>query len=89
MPEIEIEAFKKKVKELVNKILPASNINVEEFKEEVWEQLSRLYYMYELPDQKQAFREVVQEISERIGAGDWTSIQKKLYREKKKIEGVT
>ena len=87
MLDKEIEIFKKKVKELIIKILPSSSTDVEEFKEDVWEQLAKLYYMYDLDAQKKAFREVIQEITKRVGEGDWALIQKKLYyREKKKPE---
>ncbi len=49
-------------------------------KDDVWVDLSRIYYKYEDIVQKQAFREVVLEMSEKINEGNWESVYKKLYR---------
>jgi len=75
--------FKNKVKEVVTKALD-NDIDLEEFKEEVWNDLSAIYYKYETEEQKRAFREVIYEICEKINEGKWDSVYKKLYREEQK-----
>lgn len=69
-----------KVKEVVNNILGPSEVDLSEIKEEVWQDLSNLYYKYEDETQKRAFREVMYEICEKISQGKWDSIYNKLYR---------
>jgi hypothetical protein len=73
-------SFREKVIEAIDQILPITDVAIEEIKEEVWRDLSALYYKYEDEDQKTAFREVMREISERIGQGRWELVYKKLYR---------
>jgi len=78
-----LETLKNKVKEVVTKALDA-DIDLGEFKEEVWNDLSAIYYKYETEEQKKAFREVMYEICEKIKEGKWDSVYKKLYREEQK-----
>jgi hypothetical protein len=51
---------------------------------EIWDDLSRIYYKYETNDWKQAFREVIKEISEKVNEDEWHIIYNKLYRHDKK-----
>lgn len=72
--------FKGMVKEVIDQILPPSDVEVEAIKEEVWDDLSALYYKYEDEVQKKAFRLVMQEICEKMSQGKWDSVYNKLYR---------
>lgn len=72
--------FKDMVKEVIGQILPSTEVDLGEIKEEVWQDLSALYYKYEAEDQKRAFREVMRDISDRIIEGKWESVYNKLYR---------
>jgi hypothetical protein len=72
------------MKEVIDQILPNNDVELTEIKEEVWTDLSALYYKYEDEDQKRAFREVMYEICEKISQGKWDSVYKKLYRVEQK-----
>jgi hypothetical protein len=76
--------IKEKVKEVIDQILPPSNIEVEEIKEEIWYDLSTLYYKYEDETQKRAFRSVMRDICDKIIEGKWDSVYNKLYRAEQK-----
>ena len=67
-------------KRFVSEVIPPVEVNMEEVKGEIWTDLSALYYKYEDETQKKAFREVAQEISEKMQEGKWEAIYKKLYR---------
>jgi len=72
--------FKEAVKGIVDQVLPDNEVNLETIKEEMWQDLSALYYKYEALEQKRAFREVMHEISGNIVEGKWDSVYQKLYR---------
>ena len=76
--------FKLMVKEVIDQILPSAEVELTDIKEEIWQDLSALYYKYEDEDQKRAFREVMCDISDRIQEGKWDSVYKKLYRVEQK-----
>ena len=76
--------FKGMVKEVIDQILPPSDVELEAIKEEIWVDLSSLYYKYEDEVQKKAFREIMQEICDKISQGKWESVYKKLYRAEQK-----
>jgi hypothetical protein len=76
--------FKGMVKEVIDQILPPSDVELEAIKEEVWADLSALYYKYEDEIQKKAFRQVMQDICEKMSQGKWDSVYKKLYRAEQK-----
>ena len=76
--------FKLMVKEVIDQILPSAEVELTDIKDEIWHDLSALYYKYEDEDQKRAFREVMYEISDRIQEGKWDSVYKKLYRVEQK-----
>lgn len=79
--------LKNMVKDVVNHILASSEVDISEIKDEIWNDLSDLYYKYEDEDQKRAFREVMHEISEKINDGKWENVYRKLYRIGQKDKG--
>jgi hypothetical protein len=72
------------VKDVIDQILPPSEVELATIKEEIWGDLSALYYKYEDEEQKKAFREVMQEICEKLGQGKWDAIYRKLYKAEQK-----
>ena len=76
--------FKGMVKDVIDQILPSGEVELLDIKEEIWQDLSALYYKYEDEDQKKAFREVMYDICEKIKEGKWDSVYKKLYRVEQK-----
>ena len=76
--------FKGIVKDVIEQILTSSDVELTDIKEEIWQDLSALYYKYEDETQKRAFREVMYEICEKIKEGKWDSVYKKLYRVEQK-----
>jgi hypothetical protein len=85
MPSDEREnGLKSIVKDVIDQILPNVEIELDEIKEEIWQDLSALYYKYEDDDQKKAFRLVMYDICEKIGQGKWDSVYNKLYRVEQK-----
>lgn len=76
--------LKDMVKDVIDQILPSGEVELTDIKEEIWQDLSALYYKYEDEDQKRAFREVMYDISERIQEGRWDSVYKILYRVERK-----
>ena len=72
------------MKEVIDQILPSNDVELNEIKEEIWEDLAALYYKYEYEDQKRAFREVMYDICEKISQGKWDSVYSKLYRVEQK-----
>lgn len=69
-----------RIKGPVSRILSPVRVEMSNMKDEVWLDLSRIYYKYEDMTQKKAFREVVLEMSDKINDGNWEAIYKKLYR---------
>jgi hypothetical protein len=67
------------IRRYLSKVVPPSKMDIEKDKNEVWSDLSAIYYKYEDSDQKRAFREVISEISENVKEGKWQSVYKKLY----------
>ena len=61
------------------RVIPSNEINIATLKQDVWSDLSTVYYKYEGDDQKQAFREIMSEISERLNEGKWNNVYKKLH----------
>lgn len=64
---------------VVEEILPP-RCSAELIKEEIWMDLSHIYYKYEGNRQKRAFREIMSEISKEINQGNWNHVYQKLYR---------
>jgi len=67
-------------KEKLAEVFESTTPKEEELKEEVWEDLSKIYYKYNDAIQKQAFREVFQEIAHKINTNNWKLVYSKLYR---------
>ena len=62
-----------------SRVLPSNLINIEALKQDVWSDLSAVYYKYEDDYQKRAFREIIFEISERLNEDKWNNVYKKLH----------
>jgi len=77
-------SFKGMVKEVINQILPPNGVELEAIKDEIWADLSALYYKYEDEAQKKAFRKVMQDICDKMSQGRWDSVYTKLYRAEQK-----
>jgi len=75
-----VNGIKEKIRSAIVSILPPKEIDLDEVKDEVWTELSRLYYKYEDESQKRAFREVMQEIGEKLSEGKWNTVYHKLYQ---------
>ena len=72
------------VKDVIDQILPPSEVELETIKEEIWADLSALYYKYEDEEQKKAFRAVMQDICEKLSQGKWDTVYRKLYKAEQK-----
>ena len=70
----------KNISKSISNILPPIKHDIIKIQGEVWQDLSAVYYKYEDEYQKKAFRQVVNDISKKIEAGNWDSIYKRLYR---------
>ena len=79
-----LDSFKEMIREAIEKIYPSSDVPLDEIKDEVWTDLSRIYYKYEDEAQKRAFREVMKEIAEKMQGDRWETVYKKIYREEQK-----
>jgi len=75
-----ITSFFKDIRKSISNIIPPITHDINEVQNEVWQDLSAVYYKYEDEFQKKAFRQVVADISKKIEAGNWNSIYKRLYR---------
>ena len=78
-----LEIIRGKIKETLVKIIPPNNIDIEEEKKEIWKELSIVYFKYDNEVWRQAFREVMIELYEKIGEVKWDEIYNKIYREEK------
>lgn len=76
--------IKEMVKDVIDQILPPNEVEIDTIRQEIWDDLSSLYYKYEDEDQKKAFREVMYEICGKISEGKWDTVYKKLYRSEQK-----
>ena len=79
-----LDALKEAIRVVISKMLPSPEVDPDEVKEEVWADLSRIYYKYEDEAQKKAFRDILKEISEKIQDDKWETVYKKIYREELK-----
>jgi hypothetical protein len=68
------------VKDVIDQILTPGEVELETIKDEIWADLSSLYYKYEDEGQKKAFREVMQEICEKLSQDKWDAVYRKLYK---------
>ena len=67
------------VRSFLNRAIPSNKNSMSTLRQGVWSDLSAVYYKYEDDDQKQAFREILSEISERLNEGKWDKVYKKLH----------
>jgi hypothetical protein len=72
----EEKSIVEKLKEIVN----PEPVTTDDIEEEVWKDLSHLYYKYEDERQKEAFRNIMKQISHKIESGNWKSVYQKMYR---------
>jgi precorrin-3B methylase len=79
-----LDSLKEMIRDAIEKIFPSSEVALDEIKDEVWTDLSRIYYKYEDEAQKRAFREVMKEIAEKMQDDKWVTVYKKIYREERK-----
>ena len=63
----------------ISELIPPVQIDLKETKEEIWKDLSALYFKYEGSYHKKAFREITHDISEKMKEGRWDKVYKKLY----------
>ena len=78
-----LDAFQKNlggIRKFFSRVIPSKTISMEAVRQDVWRDLSVLYYKYGDGAQKRAFREILSEVSERISDGNWNSVYRKLYR---------
>ena len=68
---------------LISRLLPETNSDIATMKQDVWTDLSHLYYKYDHDFQKRAFREVMKEMSEMITEGKWAKAYRRIYRNNK------
>jgi tRNA A37 methylthiotransferase MiaB len=84
-----LDSLKEMIREAIAKLFPSIDVDLEEVKDEVWTDLSRIYYKYEDEAQKRAFREVMREIAEKMQGDRWETVYKKIYREEQKDKNHT
>ncbi|MBL7167180.1 hypothetical protein ISS40_00755 [Candidatus Bathyarchaeota archaeon] len=78
-----LEIIRGRIRETLVKIIPPDNIDIEEDKNEIWNELSIVYFKYDNEIWRQAFRKVMIELYEKIGEVKWDEIYNKIYREEK------
>ncbi len=74
-----VQFYLKSVIKFVSTVVPIKKVNMETIKQDIWNDLSAVYYKYEDDAQKRAFREILSDISEKLNEGQWDRIYKKLY----------
>ena len=77
-----------RVAKQISRMLPETHSDITAMKEEIWADLSRLYYKYDHPHQKTAFREVIKEISQTINEDGWPTAYKRIYRATRQLTTV-
>lgn len=74
-----VQNYLRTVRRFLIRVIPSNKISIATLKQDVWSDLSIVYYKYEDDNQKQAFREIMSEISERLNEGKWDNVYKKLH----------
>ena len=72
-----------KIKEFVEEVFPTEDVDEEDVEQQIWEDLSEVYYRYEDRAKKKAFRNVMNKICKKLCEGNWDSVYQRLYRENK------
>jgi len=67
----------------ISRIIPYTPADATAMKEDVWTDLSALYYKYDHDIQKRAFREVMKEMSQFLSEERWPTAYKRIYRSNK------
>ena len=80
-----VHIYLNSVTKFVSKVVPLRKVNMETIKQDVWNDLSAVYYKYEDDAQKRAFREIISEISEKLNQGKWDLVYRKLYSAERHI----
>jgi hypothetical protein len=69
-------------------VVPPIEVDIDDAKTEIWNDIAALYYKFEVNSHKRGFREVMYEISEKMRDDKWDSIYQKMYRtEHRKCRG--
>jgi DNA-binding cell septation regulator SpoVG len=61
-------------------VVPPIEVDIDDTKTEIWNDIAALYYKFEVYSHKRGFREVMHEISEKMRDDKWDSIYQKMYR---------
>ena len=67
------------IRNFISRVIPEKTLSIDVVKEDVWRDLSAVYYKYDDGVQKKAFREILSEISNRINDGNWDTVYRKLH----------
>lgn len=81
-------AISNRVIGIISNLLPSNEVELQKIKDDIWADLTAIYYKYDDNAQKIAFREVTQEISHKLVEGKWDSIYKKLYKKDKATKNI-
>jgi hypothetical protein len=69
-----------KFRKFIVVVVPPIEVDIEDVKTEIWNDIAALYYKFEVNSHKKGFREVIHEISEKVRDDKWDSIYQKMYR---------
>jgi len=67
----------------ISRMFPDVPPDIESVKEEIWADLSAVYYKYDYDFHKRAFRDVMIEVSDKLSEGKWSTVYKRMYRTNK------
>jgi len=91
----DLSDFENIMKEIMIRVMEALNTlgiegkrEISEDIEDIWTELSDLYYKYEDDAWKSAFREVFYYISEKVQENKWPTVYKNLYRRGRAAEAL-
>jgi hypothetical protein len=72
------------LKHLVDDVLLPHEVDEVAIRDEIWSDLSEIYYKYDDNRQKRLFREILTEIAEKINEDKWGTFYRKIYKTKKR-----
>jgi len=72
------------LRDTLTRIMPQNEQDIELEKDEIWGELSLIYFKYDNEIWRQAFREVMIEVYDKISDVRWSEIYTKIYAEAKK-----
>jgi len=70
------------------RILPPRDVDIEEERREIWRDLSAIYFKYDDETWRQAFRDVLTDLYEKIRGVRWNEIYERLYSAEKEGHGA-